>query len=147
MVTPAPGSGRASLSTGARRTDGQAGRCVGRAAVPAVRRTSHPAFPRATTDLDREEPRPEGGDRDRLGVELDGERMAVGPGGAVLIPPGMRHRAAGRMTIRNVVVPPFDPADGWFHWPFSGSRRGRRRPGRESVKPLPSDMIRGKTVC
>ena len=47
-------------------------------------------------------------------VELDGERMAVGPGGAVLIPPGVRHRAAGRMTILNVVVPPFDPADEWF---------------------------------
>jgi hypothetical protein len=47
------------------------------------------------------------------GVELDGERMAVGPGGAVLIPPGVRHRAARRMTILNVVVPPFDPADEW----------------------------------
>src|SRR3954465_5696842 len=41
-------------------------------------------------------------------VELDGERVAVGPGSAVLIPPGVRHRAAGRMTILNVVVPPFD---------------------------------------
>ena len=47
-------------------------------------------------------------------VELDGERVAVGPGGAVLIPPGVRHRAAGRMTILNVVVPPFDPADERF---------------------------------
>ena len=47
-------------------------------------------------------------------VELDGERVAVGPGGAVLIPPGVRHRAVGRMTILNVVVPPFDPADEWF---------------------------------
>ena len=47
-------------------------------------------------------------------VELDGERMAVGPGGAVPIPPGVRHRAAGRMTILNVVAPPFDPADEWF---------------------------------
>jgi hypothetical protein len=44
-----------------------------------------------------------------------GERMAVGQGGAVLIPQGVRHRAAGRMTILNVVVPPFDSADGWFH--------------------------------
>ena len=48
------------------------------------------------------------------GVGLDGERMAVGPGGAVPIPPGVRHRAAGRMTILNVVVPPFDPADEWL---------------------------------
>ena len=47
-------------------------------------------------------------------VELDGERVAVGPGGAVPIPPGVRHRAAGRMTIRDVVVPPSDPADERF---------------------------------
>ena len=47
-------------------------------------------------------------------VELDGELLAVGPGLAVLIRPGVRHRAVGRMTILNVVVPPFDPADEWF---------------------------------
>jgi hypothetical protein len=37
--------------------------------------------------------------------------MAVGPGGAVPIPPGVRHRAAGRMTILDVAVPPSGPAD------------------------------------
>jgi hypothetical protein len=42
------------------------------------------------------------------------ERVAVGQGGAVLIPPGMRHRAARRMKILNVVVARFDPADEWF---------------------------------
>lgn len=47
-------------------------------------------------------------------IELDGERTPVGPGHAVLIPPGVRHRAVGRMTLLNVVVPPFDPADEWF---------------------------------
>src|SRR5215475_6370589 len=47
-------------------------------------------------------------------VELDGERVAVGPGSAVLIPPGVRHRAVGRMTILNVVLPPSDPADEWL---------------------------------
>ena len=47
-------------------------------------------------------------------VELDGRPVAVRPGTAVLIPPGVRHRAVGRMTILNVVVPPFDPADEWF---------------------------------
>jgi quercetin dioxygenase-like cupin family protein len=47
-------------------------------------------------------------------IELDGERLPVRPGQAVLIPPGVRHRAVGRMTILNVVVPPFDPADEWF---------------------------------
>jgi hypothetical protein len=40
--------------------------------------------------------------------------MAVGPGGVVLIPPGVRHRAAGRMPIVYVVVPPFDSADESF---------------------------------
>jgi hypothetical protein len=40
--------------------------------------------------------------------------MAAGPGGAGLIPPRVRNRAAGRMTILNVVVPPFDPADEWL---------------------------------
>jgi quercetin dioxygenase-like cupin family protein len=49
-------------------------------------------------------------------VELDGDPVAVGPGVAVLIPPGVRHRAVGRMAILNVVVPPFDPADEWFDW-------------------------------
>src|SRR5689334_21042251 len=42
-------------------------------------------------------------------LELDGRRVAVRPGVAVLIPPGVRHRAVGRMTILNVVAPPFDP--------------------------------------
>ncbi|QDV37752.1 cupin domain-containing protein [Tautonia plasticadhaerens] len=46
-------------------------------------------------------------------VELDGESVAVHPGVSVLIPPGVRHRAVGRMTILNVVVPPFDPGDEW----------------------------------
>ena len=47
-------------------------------------------------------------------IELDGERVPVGAGHAVMIPPGVRHRAVGRMTLLNVVVPPFDPADEWF---------------------------------
>jgi quercetin dioxygenase-like cupin family protein len=47
-------------------------------------------------------------------IELDGERVAVRPGQAVLIPVGVRHRAVGQMTILNFVVPPFDPADEYF---------------------------------
>jgi hypothetical protein len=39
------------------------------------------------------------------GVKSGGERMAVGPGGAVLIPPEVQHQAMGRMTILNVVQP------------------------------------------
>ena len=45
------------------------------------------------------------------GVKSGGERLAVGPGGAVPIPPGVRHRAMGRMMILNIEMPPFDPAD------------------------------------
>ena len=48
------------------------------------------------------------------GVKSGVERMAVGPGGAMLIPPGVRHRAARRMTILDVVAPPFGPADESF---------------------------------
>lgn len=47
-------------------------------------------------------------------IELDGKLVPVKVGVAVMIPPGVRHRAVGRMTILNVVVPPFDPADEWF---------------------------------
>jgi mannose-6-phosphate isomerase-like protein (cupin superfamily) len=47
-------------------------------------------------------------------IELDGKRVPVKTGHAVMIPPGVRHRAVGRMTVLNVVVPPFDPADEWF---------------------------------
>jgi hypothetical protein len=40
--------------------------------------------------------------------------MAVGAGGAVLIPPQVRHRAAGRMPILYVAMPLFGPADERF---------------------------------
>jgi mannose-6-phosphate isomerase-like protein (cupin superfamily) len=51
---------------------------------------------------------------DGAAIELDGEQVPVRPGVAVMIPPGVRHRAVGRMTILNVVVPPFDPDDEWY---------------------------------
>jgi len=47
-------------------------------------------------------------------MELDGERVAVHPGMCVLIRPGVRHRAVGRMTVLIVVLPKFDPHDEWF---------------------------------
>lgn len=47
-------------------------------------------------------------------IELNGELVPVHSGVAILIRPGVRHRAVGRMTILNFVVPPFDPADEWF---------------------------------
>lgn len=47
-------------------------------------------------------------------MELDGELIPIRPMTSILIKPGCRHRAVGRMTILNVVIPAFDPADEWF---------------------------------
>ena len=44
-------------------------------------------------------------------MELDGERIPVKPMTSIFIKPGCRHRAVGRMTIINVPIPAFDPAD------------------------------------
>jgi len=51
---------------------------------------------------------------DGSAIELDEEMISVRPGTAVMIRPGARHRAVGKMRILNIVVPPFDPADEWF---------------------------------
>jgi mannose-6-phosphate isomerase-like protein (cupin superfamily) len=47
-------------------------------------------------------------------MELDGETIALHPGRCIVIPPGVRHRALGEMTVLIVVYPKFDPADEWF---------------------------------
>ena len=47
-------------------------------------------------------------------IELDGNRVDVGPGSAIMIKPGCRHRAVGKMRIVNVPIPAFDPDDEWF---------------------------------
>jgi len=47
-------------------------------------------------------------------VELDGERAPVKPLTAVLINPGCRHRAVGKMRIVNICIPAFDAEDEWF---------------------------------
>ena len=44
-------------------------------------------------------------------LELDQERVPLRPGTAVLIPPGVVHRAVGKLKILNVSVPPFNPKD------------------------------------
>ena len=44
-------------------------------------------------------------------LELDGDLLPVRAGLCVVIPPGVVHRAVGRMVILNVVFPKFDPAD------------------------------------
>jgi mannose-6-phosphate isomerase-like protein (cupin superfamily) len=46
-------------------------------------------------------------------LELNGERVPVRPGLAVLIPPYTRHRAVGRMRVLVVSHPQFDAADEW----------------------------------
>lgn len=47
-------------------------------------------------------------------LELDGERVPVRPMSSVMIPPGVRHRAVGRMRIVNIPIPAFDPEDEYF---------------------------------
>ena len=47
-------------------------------------------------------------------IELDGQRFPVRPMTSILIKPGCRHRAIGKMKIVNVAVPAFDPTDEWF---------------------------------
>lgn len=44
-------------------------------------------------------------------MQLDGESIPVRPGVCIFIPPGVVHRAVGRMTVLIVVFPKFDPAD------------------------------------
>ncbi|MEM7230896.1 MAG: cupin domain-containing protein [Planctomycetota bacterium] len=47
-------------------------------------------------------------------IEVDGETLPLAPGSAVLIKPGCRHRAVGKLRIINMVTPRFDPEDEWF---------------------------------
>jgi mannose-6-phosphate isomerase-like protein (cupin superfamily) len=47
-------------------------------------------------------------------LELDGERIPVRPMTSVMIQPGCRHRALGRLKILNIAIPRFDPADEWL---------------------------------
>ncbi len=47
-------------------------------------------------------------------MELDGELIPVCERQCIVIPPGVRHRAVGRMTVLIIVLPQFDAADEWF---------------------------------
>lgn len=47
-------------------------------------------------------------------MQLDDELIDVRPGMSILIRPGVRHRAIGRMKILLLALPKFDPADEWF---------------------------------
>ena len=44
-------------------------------------------------------------------IELDGTLVPVKPMTSVLIRPGCRHRAVGKLKIVNIPVPAFDPSD------------------------------------
>ncbi len=47
-------------------------------------------------------------------MELDGEMIPVKPMSSILIKPGCRHRAIGKLKIVNIPIPAFDPEDEWF---------------------------------
>lgn len=47
-------------------------------------------------------------------LELDGELVPVRPMTSIMIQPGCRHRAIGKLKIVNVAIPAFDEADEWF---------------------------------
>ena len=47
-------------------------------------------------------------------MELDGEMIPVRPLQSFVIPPGVRHRAVGKMQVMIIAIPEFDPADEWF---------------------------------
>ena len=45
---------------------------------------------------------------------LSAYKHNVKPGVAILIKPGCRHRAVGKLRILNMPIPSFDPHDEWF---------------------------------
>lgn len=47
-------------------------------------------------------------------MELDGESVPVKPLTAIMIKPGCRHRAVGKLRIAIIPIPAFDPTDEWF---------------------------------
>lgn len=47
-------------------------------------------------------------------IELDGEKHPLRRHMSILIPPGVRHRACGEMTVLILSVPNFDPDDEHF---------------------------------
>ncbi|HEX3871299.1 MAG TPA: cupin domain-containing protein [Pirellulales bacterium] len=47
-------------------------------------------------------------------MQLDDDIIPVHPGMCIMIRPGTRHRAIGRMTVLILVLPKFDPHDEWF---------------------------------
>jgi len=50
-------------------------------------------------------------------LQLNEDYVDVHPGMCVMIRPGVRHRAIGKMKVLILVMPKFDPADEWFDEP------------------------------
>lgn len=46
-------------------------------------------------------------------MQLDDEIVPVSPGKCIVIPPGVKHRAIGKMKVLIMVLPKFDPEDEW----------------------------------
>ena len=46
-------------------------------------------------------------------MQLNDQQIAVYPGLCLLIRPGTRHRAIGKMKVLIVAIPKFDPTDEW----------------------------------
>lgn len=44
-------------------------------------------------------------------MQLDDDVLRVKPGMCVMIPPGVRHRAIGKMKVLIIATPKFDPSD------------------------------------
>lgn len=47
-------------------------------------------------------------------MQLNDELVPLKPGKCILIRPGTRHRAIGKMKVLIFVTPKFDPSDEWF---------------------------------
>src|SRR5215467_7051113 len=47
-------------------------------------------------------------------MQLDGEILPVRPGLCIRIPPGVRHRAIGKMKVLIIATPKFDSQDEWL---------------------------------
>ena len=47
-------------------------------------------------------------------MQLNDEQLNLRPGMCILIRPGTRHRAIGKMKVLIVALPKFDPTDEWF---------------------------------
>ncbi|MBT3666210.1 MAG: cupin domain-containing protein [Opitutae bacterium] len=47
-------------------------------------------------------------------LEIDNDKILLKKGISVMIKPGCRHRAVGKLTLINVPIPAFDEDDEWF---------------------------------